>query len=85
MKIILRDITQDDLEFLMRIRNQQTKVLRQNIRWMYDTINNELKQLFYGSEAITKELSILEKEVISSKISPLKAANHVIDMFKKRL
>ena len=58
---------------------------RQNIRWMYDTINNELKQLFYGSEAITKELSILEKEVISSKISPLKAANHVIDMFKKRL
>ncbi|MBP0903519.1 methylmalonyl Co-A mutase-associated GTPase MeaB [Mariniflexile gromovii] len=58
---------------------------RQNIRWMYDTINNELKQLFYGSEAITKELSILEKEVISSKISPLKAANHVIEMFKKRL
>ncbi|MFG6685696.1 methylmalonyl Co-A mutase-associated GTPase MeaB [Mariniflexile sp. HNIBRBA6329] len=57
----------------------------QNIRWMYDTINNELKQLFYGSEAITNELSILEEDVMASKISPLKAANHVIEMFKKRL
>ncbi|MEN3323073.1 methylmalonyl Co-A mutase-associated GTPase MeaB [Mariniflexile soesokkakense] len=63
------------------IKNRQ----HQNIRWMYDTINNELKQLFYGSEAITKELLILEKDVISSKISPLKAANSVIEMFKKRL
>lgn len=58
---------------------------RQNIRWMYDTINNELKQLFYGSEDITNQLSILEKDVMSSKISPLKAAEHVIEMFKKRL
>ena len=58
---------------------------QQNISWMHNTINNELKQLFYGSEAITKELSILEKDVISSKISPLKAANRVIEMFKKRL
>jgi LAO/AO transport system kinase len=58
---------------------------RQNIRWMYDTINNELKQLFYGSKDITNQLSILEKDVMSSKISPLKAAEYVIEMFKKRL
>lgn len=57
----------------------------QNIRWMYDTINNELKQLFYGSEDIINQLSILEKDVMSSKISPLKAAEHIIEMFKKRL
>ena len=58
---------------------------RQNIRWMYNTINNELKQLFYGSEAITNKLTTLEKNVMASKISPLKRANYVIEMFKKRL
>ena len=58
---------------------------RQNIRWMYNTINNELKQLFYGSQAITNKLTTLEKNVMASKISPLKAANYVIEMFKKRL
>lgn len=30
MKLTLKDITKNDLEFLMRIRNQQTRVLRQN-------------------------------------------------------
>lgn len=55
----------------------------QKIQWMYDNINEELKQLFYGSKDIKNQLSILEKEIISSKISPIIAAQNIIESFKK--
>lgn len=54
----------------------------QKIRWMYDNINEELKHLFYGSKDITNELAILKKNVISSEISPVKAAQQIIEKFK---
>ena len=55
----------------------------QQIKWMYNNINEELKQLFYNSKDIKKELSILEKDVIASEISPVKAAQQIIEKFKK--
>ena len=55
----------------------------QQIQWMYNNINEELKHLFYGSENIANRLSILEKEIISSKTSPVKAAQQIIEVFKK--
>jgi len=55
----------------------------QKIRWMYDNINEELKHMFYGSKDISKKLSVLEKEIVSSKISPVKAAQQMIETFKK--
>ncbi|MCF8273625.1 MAG: methylmalonyl Co-A mutase-associated GTPase MeaB [Flavobacteriaceae bacterium] len=54
----------------------------QKIRWMYDNINEELKHMFYGSKEILDELSILKKDIISSKISPVKAAQKIIEQFK---
>lgn len=54
----------------------------QKIRWMYDNINEELKHMFYGSKEIARELTILKKDIISSKISPVKAAQKIIDQFK---
>jgi nucleoside-diphosphate-sugar epimerase/RimJ/RimL family protein N-acetyltransferase len=66
MKITLRDITQDDLEFLMRIRNQQTKVLRQNKpltmenqqQWYINTVLES-----YDSEnPSTKQFMIIDEE-----------------------
>jgi LAO/AO transport system kinase len=54
----------------------------QKIRWMYNNINEELKRMFYGSKDIANELSVLEKEIISSKISPVKAAEDIIERFK---
>jgi len=56
---------------------------RQNIQWMYNNINDALKQLFYGSEPIKSQLPELENKVISSEISPVKAAEHIMDIFKK--
>lgn len=57
----------------------------QQIRWMYNNINEELKQLFYGSKDITEQLSKLEKAIVTSKISPVEAAQFVIEQFKKSL
>ena len=50
---------------------------------MYNNINEELKNLFYGSANIKEHLSVLEKEIISAKISPVKAAQLMIEEFKK--
>src|SRR5690606_37820114 len=55
----------------------------QKISWMYNNINEDLKKLFYGSKDITSKLSVLEKDIISSKISPIKAAHDIIETFKK--
>jgi len=55
----------------------------QQVQWMYNNINEELKRLFYGSKDIESQLSILEKDIISAKISPVKAAQKIIEAFKK--
>ncbi|MCP4976905.1 MAG: methylmalonyl Co-A mutase-associated GTPase MeaB [Maribacter sp.] len=55
----------------------------QQIKWMYNNINEELKQLFYGSKNIAKHLSNLEQEIVTSKISPVKAAQLIIEEFKQ--
>ena len=55
----------------------------QQIQWMYNNINEELKRLFYASEDIKNHLKIFEKEIVSSKISPVKAAQLLIEEFKK--
>ncbi len=55
----------------------------QQIKWMYNNINEELKHMFYNSKDIKTKLSILEKDIVSSEISPVKAAQQIIDTFKK--
>ncbi len=55
----------------------------QQIQWMYNNINEELKRLFYTSKDIKNHLEVFEKEIISSKVSPVKAAQLIIEEFKK--
>ncbi|MBD0849903.1 methylmalonyl Co-A mutase-associated GTPase MeaB [Maribacter arenosus] len=69
----------DENGYFLANRNQQ------QIQWMYNNINEELKRLFYGSKNIADHLAILEKDIVSSKISPVKAAELIIDEFKKSL
>jgi len=57
----------------------------QQIQWMYNNINDELKQLFYGSNVIKDQLKLLEDDIVSSRISPVKAAEKMIEAFKKSL
>ncbi len=54
----------------------------QQIQWMYNNINEELKNLFYGSATIKEHLSVLEKKIVTAKISPVKAAEIMLEEFK---
>ncbi|MBI9040065.1 methylmalonyl Co-A mutase-associated GTPase MeaB [Lutibacter sp.] len=67
----------DENGYFLKNRNHQ------QIDWMYNNINEELKRLFYGSKNIKSHLKALEKEIIASEISPVKAAEIMIQEFKK--
>ena len=67
----------DENGYFLANRNQQ------QIQWMYNNINEELKRLFYGSKDIADHLVRLEKDIVAAKISPVKAAQHIIEEFKK--
>ena len=55
----------------------------QKIQWLYNTINDKLRQLFYNSKDIQNEFAHLKDEVISSKISAVEAAEKILEIFKK--
>ena len=57
----------------------------QQIGWMYNNINEELKYLFYNTSNIKSQLQSLEDEIVSSKISPVKASQKIIRVFKDSL
>ena len=69
----------DENGYFFKNRNHQ------QIDWMYNNINEELKRLFYGSKNIKSHLKVLEKEIISAEISPVKAAEIMIQEFKKSI
>ncbi len=56
----------------------------QKIQWLYNTINDELKQLFYGSQPVKNQLPLLKEAIIKSEISPVEAAQNIIQTFKKQ-
>ncbi len=58
---------------------------RQQIEWMYNNIHEELRRLFYSSSAVKNRLVDLEKEILESRISPVKAAERIIAEFKNSL
>jgi LAO/AO transport system kinase len=69
----------DENGYFLKNRNYQ------QIQWMYNNINEELKNLFYGSNTISNHLKVLEKDIVSAKISPVKAAQIILEEFKKSL
>lgn len=58
---------------------------RQQIQWMYNNIHEELRRLFYSNTVIKDSLRDLEKEILESRISPVKAAEKIIAEFKNNL
>lgn len=57
----------------------------QQIQWMYNNIHEELKRLFYANPAVQSQLETLEKEIVNSVISPVKAAEIILKKFKENL
>jgi LAO/AO transport system kinase len=56
-------------------RNSQAKY------WMYESINEQLKNHFYRSPDIENLLAEKEKQVLDSKISSFQAANELLDKY----
>ncbi len=67
----------DENGYFLKNRNHQ------QIQWMYNNINEELKRLFYGSPNISSKLKTLETAIVEAKISPVKAAENILEQFKK--
>lgn len=59
-------------------RNDQSKY------WMYETINERLKNDFYNNEQNAKMMKMLEKDVISRQKSPFVAAKEILDSYCSR-
>ncbi|MDR1809059.1 MAG: methylmalonyl Co-A mutase-associated GTPase MeaB [Prevotella sp.] len=59
-------------------RNEQSKF------WMYETINEKLKNEFYHDPKVQRELRFCEQEVLNSKISSFIAASKVLEAYFKR-
>ena len=55
----------------------------QQIEWMYNNINEELKRMLYGSTEIKQLLKSSEQKILSAELSPIKASHVVIERFKK--
>jgi LAO/AO transport system kinase len=64
--------------YFERRRNEQSKY------WMYETINERLKNDFYRDEEIEKLLPQLEEEVLSARKSSFVAANQALQQYYRR-
>jgi LAO/AO transport system kinase len=65
-------------EYFEHRRNEQSKF------WMYETINEKLKNKFYNDPEVQQELKFCEQEVLSSKMSSFIAAAKVLDAYFKK-
>jgi LAO/AO transport system kinase len=57
----------------------------QQIEWMYNNINEELKRMLYSSAEIKQLLKSSEQKILSAELSPIKASQEVIESFKESL
>lgn len=59
-------------------RNSQAKY------WMYESINEQLKNHFYENETVKKSLKEAERKVLNSEISSFTAAKEILDSYFKK-
>jgi LAO/AO transport system kinase len=64
--------------FFEQKRNSQAKY------WMYETINQILKDNFYKEESIKSRISDFEKSVLSGEMSSFYAAQKLLDLYYKK-
>lgn len=57
------------------------KRLHQAKYWMFETINESLRESFYGSESIQHLLATLEDDVLSNKITSFEAARMLLERY----
>lgn len=65
--------------YFSKNRNRQARY------WMTEEINQQLKDNFYDHPEIEKKLPAMEKKVMQGEISSIKAAEHLLDIYRSNL
>jgi LAO/AO transport system kinase len=71
---LYRDLCNQNGYFESR-RNQQSRY------WMYESVNDQLKRMFYHNHKIQKHAAELEKEVLAGRISSFVAAEELMKIY----
>ncbi len=61
------------------------KRAEQSKYWMYETINEQLKNHFYQNPEVDNILRMKEKQMLDSEITPFAAAKDVLDLYFKKV
>jgi LAO/AO transport system kinase len=75
------DMVDEYINFTKRNGYFEQRRTAQAKYWMYESINEQLKNHFYQSPVIEKELLIKEKKVLQSEISSFMAAKKMMEMY----
>ncbi len=51
--------------------------------WMYETIDNSLKDMFYEDPRIASSIKDFEQAVLEGKLDSFSAAGELLDMYRK--
>ncbi|NCO55712.1 MAG: methylmalonyl Co-A mutase-associated GTPase MeaB [Bacteroidetes bacterium CG_4_10_14_3_um_filter_31_20] len=78
----LADLTLQFISHVKKSRYFNQKRKQQAKQWLYETIDENLKQNFYEQPKIKAKLIQLEQQVLSGKISPITAANKILKIVK---
>ena len=64
--------------FFQKNREQQARY------WMYETINQQIKDRFYNDTDFVNKIKKMEENVLNGKISGFAAANNLLDLYFKK-
>lgn len=53
--------------------------------WMYESINDTLRDEFYNNSAVSAQLGITERQVLDNEITPFIAAKRMMDLFLENI
>ncbi len=74
---------QDYFEFTRKNGYLEHRRREQAIYWMYESINEQLKDDFFGDERVKQNLPFLKQSVLDNKISSFIAAHKLFEKYKQ--
>lgn len=83
----IKDIWDTVNEFLIQTRSNDFFNINRNRQskfWMYETINDAVKETFFSNNEVKKKLQQMERDVVDNKISSFVAAKKLLDLYFKK-
>ncbi len=75
---------QEYCEFTKTNGSFESNRIRQSKFWMYETINERIKDDFFGNDIVKSQIKDMEAEILNGKISSFTAANKLLDIYYKK-